>query len=179
MANASHAIVNPHSGQRMIFRKTGKDTNGEMVEIESFNPSSAQREPMHIHPKQMSSCEVLAGIVHFHADGKTHVLKAGDKLEIPAGVPHYFWNEDPEEAHTIQRFYPALDIDGFFASYFALARTVKIGKSGTPSLLRMARPALHYRNEIRIVNPPWPVQRALFSVLAPIAGMLGYPKTYT
>ena len=178
MTNSGHDITNPRSGQRMIFRKTGKDTNGTVTEIESFNPPSKEREPEHVHPKQISSCEVISGIIHFRMDGKTHILNPGDSLEIPAGVPHYFWNESAEEAHTIQRFYPALEIDGFFKCYFAFARNGMLNKKGMPSLLRMSRPMLKYQNEIRTVNPPWAVQKAVFTALAPVAGMLGYKKTY-
>ena len=43
MTNSGHDITNPRSGQRMIFRKTGKDTNGTVTEIESFNPPSKEK----------------------------------------------------------------------------------------------------------------------------------------
>lgn len=52
MTTLDRQITNSRSGQRMIFRLTGKETNGTLLEIESFNPPSNEREPEHIHPKQ-------------------------------------------------------------------------------------------------------------------------------
>ncbi|MBZ5201886.1 cupin domain-containing protein [Planomicrobium chinense] len=86
-------IINQQSGQRMIFRQTAKDTDGQLLEIESFNPPSTEKEPEHVHPKQESSAEVLSGTVHFSINGRIQIVKAGEKVVIPPGVPHYFWNE--------------------------------------------------------------------------------------
>ena len=121
---------------------------------------------------------MISGIIHFRMDGKTHILNPGDSLEIPAGVPHYFWNESAEEAHTIQRFYPALEIDGFFKCYFAFARNGMLNKKGNAEPASHVAPDVEIPNEIRTVNPPWAVQKAVFTALAPVAGMLGYKKTY-
>jgi hypothetical protein len=33
-------------------------------------------------------------------------------------------------------------------------------------------------DEFRLASPPWPVQRALFAVLAPAGGLLGYRASY-
>ncbi|MEC0264993.1 cupin domain-containing protein [Paenibacillus anseongense] len=178
MTTLDRQITNPRSGQRMIFHTTGKETNGALLEIESFNPPSKEREPEHIHPRQTSSLEVITGKIHFHINGETRVLGPGERLEIPAGLPHYFWNEDAEEAHTIQKFTPALEIEGFFRTYFALARDGKLSAKGTPNLVRMSLPMLNYQNEIQVVNPPWPVQKTVFKILSPLARLLGYKEKY-
>lgn len=175
---ATQTITNPRTGQRMIFHHTGEDTNGAFVEIESFNPASAEREPEHIHPKQESSAQVLSGVLHFSIDGKTRIVGPGEKVTIPPGVPHFFWNEGPAEAHSIQRFSPALSIDRFFKSYFALAEDGKLNQKGIPPLLILSRLSLKYQNEIRIVKPPWLIQKILFSALAPAGRVLGVSKKY-
>lgn len=81
-------ITNLRSGQRMIFRQTAKDTNGQLLEIETFNPPSTEKEPEHIHPKQESSAEVLSGEVRFSINGRVQIVKAGETIVIPPGVPH-------------------------------------------------------------------------------------------
>jgi len=68
------------------------------------------REPIHVHPKQESSAIVLSGKLHFLVDGKEQIIRPGEKITIPAGSPHCFWNEDDVEAHSIQHFSPALRI---------------------------------------------------------------------
>ena len=171
-------ITNPRSGQRMIFRKTAEDTNGAFLEIESFNPPSDEKEPEHIHPKQESSAEVLSGFLHFSIDGKIQIVGPGEKITIPVGVRHFFWNEGPLEAHSIQYFYPAGTMDRFLKSYFALAKAGKLNKNGLPPLLVIARLGLKHQNDIRLVKPPWLMQKILYLALAPAGKILGVPTEY-
>lgn len=178
MAQTPTAIFNPLSGQRMIFRKTGKETKGSLLEIESFNPPSVDKEPVHIHPLQESSAEVLSGKLHFNVNGKTFAVGPGEKIVIPPGAPHSFWNEGPEEAHSIQHFSPALTIETFFRTYFALARDGKINKKGTANPFLMARVLLYHQNDIRLTKPPWAVQKLAYSAISPIGSLLGYKNKY-
>ena len=54
MAKAGDEIVNPRTGQRMVFLKTGSGTNGELVQIDTYNPPTGVPEPEHVHPYQQS-----------------------------------------------------------------------------------------------------------------------------
>ena len=174
----NRTITDPRTGQRMIFRKTAEDTNGAFLEIESFNPPSDKMEPEHIHPKQESSTEVLSGFLHFSIDGKIQVVGPGDKITIPPGVRHYFWNEGPLEAHSISFFFPALTMDRFLASYFALSQAGKLNKNGMPPLLIVAQLGLRHQNDIRVPKPPWLLQKILYLLLAPIGKILVSSKEY-
>jgi hypothetical protein len=141
----------------MVFCKTGKETNGTLSEIECFNPMSDQREPVRIHPKQESSTEVKSDKLHFWVNGKERITGPGEQIVIPTGVPHYFWNEDPEVAHHIGRFSPALNIAGFFDTFFALSRDGKLNKKGIPNMLHASVIALAYKDEIRLTKPQWAI----------------------
>lgn len=174
----TQTITNPRTGQRMIFRKTAEDTKGAFIEIESFNPPSVEKEPEHIHPKQESSATVLSGVLHFSIDGKIRIVGPGEKIIIPPGVPHFFWNEGPLEAHSIQHFSPALTIDQFFNSYFALAKAGKLNNNGIPPLLVVARLGLKHQNDIRLVKPPWLIQKILYLVLAPVGKIMGISNEF-
>lgn len=57
---------------------------------------------------------------------------------------------------------------------FDLARRGELDEHGMPSLLRLAVLAPAFADEIRVVSPPWPVQRTAFALLAPIARLRGY-----
>ena len=162
----------------MIFLQTGKETNGRLLEIESFNPKSDMREPIHVHPKQESSAQVITGRLHFLVNDKEQVVGPGEKIIIPAGVPHCFWNEDDIEAHSIQQFTPALKIDEFFESFFALAKDNKLSKSGMPPFLQLPLMGIKHRNEIRVTNPPWVIQLLSYLILAPISFLMGYRARY-
>ncbi|WKA56849.1 cupin domain-containing protein [Planococcus shenhongbingii] len=172
MTTAHQTIFNPRNGQKMIFRTTAQDTNGAYLEIKTFNPPSDEKEPEHVHPRQESSVEVLSGTLHFSIGGRNHLVGPGEKVTIPPGVPHFFWNEGPQEVHSIQRFRPALTIDHFFKTYFALAHAQKLNSQGLPPLLILSRLALRYQNDIRITKPPWPIQKFLFLLMAPVSKLL-------
>src|SRR5674476_1005775 len=139
MIKQGDKIVNPRTGQIMIFKTTGKESNGALLEIESFNPVSNEREPIHIHPKQESSIEVLSGILHVWVNGKEHILTPNQRIVVPAGIPHCFWNEGPEEVYHVGTFSPALNIAEFFDSFFALARDGQLNKLWCKSWCKLKR----------------------------------------
>lgn len=178
MAKQGDKITNVRTGQKMIFLQTGKETNGQLLEIESFNPKSDMREPIHIHPKQESAAKVISGKLHFLVNGKEQIVGPGEKIIIPAGIPHCFWNDDDTEAHSIQQFTPALHIDEFFESFFALAKDGKLSAEGMPPFLQLPLMGLKHKNEIRVTSPPWAVQLLTYWILAPISYLLGYRDHY-
>lgn len=179
MAIQGDKITNARTGQRMIFIKTGKETNGSLLEIESFNPKSDMKEPIHIHPKQESSAKVISGILHFLVNGKEQILGVGEKIVIPAGVPHCFWNEDDIEAHSVQQFFPALHLDEFFESFFALAKDGKLNDKGMPPFLQLPLMGLKHKDDIRVITPSWMLQLLTYWILAPISFVMGYRANYT
>lgn len=179
MVKEGDKIVNARTGQVMIFKRTGSGTNGGQLEIECFNPPSDEREPIHIHPFQESSNEVISGRLHFWVNGTEQVIGPGEQIVIPAGVPHRFWNEDDEPAHHIGRFSPGLNIASFFETFFALSRDGKLNKNGIPNFLHVSVIALAFKDEIRLSTPPWIIQYLTYLLLAPIGRLVGYRATYT
>src|SRR5215207_2613272 len=118
VAKAGDEIVNPRTGQRMVFLKTGTETGGELLRIDSYNPPSPPLEPEHVHPLQESGAEVISGSLRFRVGGKEQSVKTEQSIIIPANTPHHFWNDGEEEvAHSVQWFKPALKIDRFFETY--------------------------------------------------------------
>jgi mannose-6-phosphate isomerase-like protein (cupin superfamily) len=178
MIKQGDKIVNPRTGQIMIFKTTGKESNGALLEIESFNPVSNEREPIHIHPKQESSMEVLSGILHVWVNGKEHILRPDQRIVVPAGMPHCFWNEGPEEVHHVGTFSPSLNIAEFFDSFFALAKDGKLNKKGIPNMLQTSVMGLAYKDALRLTSPPWFLQLFLYRILAPIGKLFGYRDHY-
>jgi quercetin dioxygenase-like cupin family protein len=178
VAKAGDEISNPRTGQRMVFLQTGKETNGGLLRNESYVPPAGDAEPEHTHPFQQSGAEVISGSVRFRVGAEERSLKAGESITIPAGTPHFFWNDGDEEAHFVGWFRPALKIERFFESFFGLAQEGKLNEKGLPSMLQLAVMVPHFGDEIRLSSPPWAVQRATFGMLAPIAKVLGYRPEY-
>lgn len=178
MAYQGDEIVNPRTGQRMIFRQTARETGGAFLQIETVNPPHTAMEPEHVHVLQESSATVLTGALHFSVRGEVRVVRAGETIVIPPKTPHRFWNEGEVDAHAIQEFRPALRTDTFFESLFGMAGDGKLNENGMPSLLQLAVMVPAFGDEIRPTSPPWSVLRIVGWLLGPIARARGYRSTY-
>jgi quercetin dioxygenase-like cupin family protein len=178
MAKKGDKITNSRTGQIMIFLKTGEDTNGELLEIECFSPQSKAKEPEHVHPQQTNIFRILSGSCIFSVDGTEQVVGPGETISIPPNVKHHFWNSGNTTTHYLQEFRPALHIDSFFETFFALSRDGKLNENGIPNLLHGSVIMLKHKNEIRVTNPPWPLQILTYHVLAPFGYLIGYRADY-
>ena len=178
MIQKGDQIQNARTGQRMIFLKTWAETNGTQLQIECFSPVTSAREPEHVHPYQENRFHILSGELWFSIDGKDQVAYPGETVSIPRNTPHYFWNSGEKEAHYIQEFLPALKIDGFFETFFALAKDGKLNKHGAPNVLRGSLIMLKFANEVRLSKPSWPIQKILFRLLGTVAKLMGYSAEY-
>jgi quercetin dioxygenase-like cupin family protein len=98
VAHEGQEIVNPRTGQRMIFI----ELHDELLRIDSLNPPTPQREPVHVHPKQESGAEVLAGTLVFEVAGTQRRVGPGETIRVAANTPHRFWNDGSEDARSIQ-----------------------------------------------------------------------------
>jgi len=146
----------------------------ELLRIDTVNPPTAEREPLHVHPKQESGAEVVSGSLVFEIDGERRQLGAGETIRVPANTPHRFWNDGGEDALSIQFFRPALDIASFFETLFALAQRGELDEKGMPRPLQLAVTVPESGEEIRPVSPPWPLLRVLTAALVAVARLRGY-----
>jgi len=178
MIKQGEKITNIRTGQIMIFLKTGAETNGELLQLECFSPPTLEREPEHIHPLQENTFEIISGSCIFHIDGKEQIVGPGGSINIPANVPHHFWNAGDKDAHYLQEFKPALKTDRFFETFFALARDGKLNKKGIPNFFHTSIIGLAYKDEIRLTNPPWALQNIIYRILAPFGKLMGYRADY-
>lgn len=176
MAHTGDELLNPVSGQRLVFLQTTADTGGELVEVESTYQAGGQQPPVHYHPGQEERFEVLAGTVEILLGEGTRTLREGEVLTIPAGTSHSLWSMTGGRVNWQTR--PAGKTEAFFELVWGLARDGQVDRRGRPNLLQSAVLARAYRQEWRLARPPYPVQVALFGLLAPIGRVLGYRATY-
>lgn len=62
---------------------------GPLFEFELEMDPGTDGPPTHVHPDE-ETFEVTEGEVEFVVDGAVRLLRAGDRLVIPAGTPHTF-----------------------------------------------------------------------------------------
>lgn len=178
MAYANKTICNPATGQEIRFVQTARDTGGRLLEMEShFLPGSLEPKP-HYHPLQTEHFTALSGAIVVRLGKVIQVLRAGETLRIPPNTVHSMWNPFEEKAVVTWKMEPALDTEYFLETGMGLAQEGKTGENGMPPLLQVALLANKYDNVFRLANPPFWVQKTLFTLLTPLALLRGYRASY-
>ena len=178
MIRTGTVIENPVTGERIIFRKTSRDTGGQAVVIETFVQPDGFVAAAHVHPSQEERFEVLKGSVGFKIGRDRLVAGPGQRVTVPAGTPHKFWNAGDSEAHFVCEVRPALQFESLLETMFALAADGKTNRKGMPNLLRLAVIAHAHFDTVRLPFPPAIVQRIGLALGSPAGRLLGYEPTY-
>ncbi|MGW3635679.1 cupin domain-containing protein [Streptomyces sp. NPDC005122] len=175
-------LLRQGSTDRMVFRKTARDTNGAYIEVEVMYASMVGIEPppVHYHPFQHENFQVLEGCLGFHIDGAIKSLHAGEEIELGSKVNHTVWNSGEEPARFIWRTTPAQRTETLFETMWGLIDDGVIGRHGTvnPPLLQSVALMYEYRREYRRPTPPYPIALPLLALLTPIARAAGYRGRY-
>jgi mannose-6-phosphate isomerase-like protein (cupin superfamily) len=179
MIKAGDTIENPVTGERIVFRKTSRDTGGEAVVIDTYVQPNGFVAAAHVHPSQEKRFQVLRGIVGFRIGRRKLVAGPGQLATVPAGTAHRFWNPGDEVAHFVCEVRPALQFESLLETMFALAADGKTNRKGMPNLLRLAVIAHAHFDTVRLPFPPAIVQRLALALAAPFGHAVGYEPTYT
>jgi quercetin dioxygenase-like cupin family protein len=178
MIRAGDTIENPVTGERLVFRKTSRETGGQAVVIETFVQPNGFVAAAHVHPSQEERFEVLRGSVGFKIGRKKIVAGPGRRITVPAGTPHKFWNAGDDEAHFVCEVRPALQFESLIETMFGLAADGKTNRRGMPNPLRLAVIANAHFDTVRLPFPPAILQRVALAAGAPLGQLLGYGATY-
>jgi quercetin dioxygenase-like cupin family protein len=178
MAYAGQVLDNPVSGERIIFRKTAADTNGELLEIDLELAPDGHVPGKHVHPVQEERFEVVGGTMKFKLGRKTVIAHAGDVVTVPAGTPHKFENGGDETAYVRVQVRPALKMEQLFETAVELAEEGRTTSKGMPKPLDLALFVREYADEVQGAFPPAWVQQASLAPIAWVARKRGYAKRY-
>lgn len=178
MIQPGQVIDNPVTGERLVFLKTSQETNGELVEFEAFVKPTGFVASVHLHPYQEERFHVLRGTVGFKLDKSRMLAGPGQRVTVPAGTPHKFWNAGEDEAHFVCEVRPALQFEQLIETMYGLASDGKTNRKGMPNPLRLAVIAHAHFDDVRLPFPPLWMQRMGLAFGAPIGRLLGYEPTY-
>jgi len=169
VARSGDVLVIPMAG-RVVFRRTGQETGGELMEFDFFLPVGQESAQEHLHPRQEESFEVIAGTVRGRIDGAEMVKREGEVATMPRGRPHLWWNDGGEEAHLRVEVRPALRTEEFYETMAGLAT----GQEGIPNKLHAAVVMREFKDEFCIAMFDSRPRRALIAVMASIGRLRGY-----
>jgi quercetin dioxygenase-like cupin family protein len=178
MIRAGDSIENPVTGERLVFKKTAAETNGEYVLFECFVKPSGFVAAAHVHPFQQERFQIIEGAVTFKLDGQELPAGPGDVVLVPAGKKHQFWNAGEKEARFACEVRPALQFEQLIETMFSLAQAGKTNRKGMPNPLRLAVIARRHFDTVRLPFPPAGLQRLGLALGAPVGMLLGYRATY-
>jgi quercetin dioxygenase-like cupin family protein len=178
MAYAGKVLENPVSGERITFRKTASDTDGQLLEFDLELTPEGHVPGKHAHPSQEERFEVLSGTMKFKMGRKTVIAEAGEVVTVPAGVAHRFANGGDAAAHVRVQVRPALEMERLFETAVALAEEGRTTGKGMPKPLDLALFVSEFSDEVQGAFPPVWIQRATLAPLAWIARKRGNAERY-
>jgi quercetin dioxygenase-like cupin family protein len=178
MIRAGDVLENPVTGERLVFRKTARETGGEAVVVEAYVKPNGFVAAAHVHPHQEERFQVLTGSVGFRVGQHRLVAVPGARITVPAGTPHKFWNAGEEEAHFVCEVRPALQFEQLIETMYGLAADGKTNRKGMPNPLRLAVIARHHFEDVRLPFPPAWMQRVGLALGAPLGRLIGYEAAY-
>jgi quercetin dioxygenase-like cupin family protein len=178
MAHPGQIIENPISGERISFRRTAADTDGELLEFDLELASDGRVPAAHVHPEQEERFHVLEGTMKFRLGLRTIAGHAGDSVVVPAGRVHKFSNGADQPARARVEVVPALDMEDLLCTTAQLAHEGNVTRSGMPKPLHLALFVQRFRREVRAPFPPaWMVHTAM-APLAALARRRGHATRY-
>lgn len=144
-----------------------KLTPTEHVEVESHTADAlvvlatylpgGQAPPPHRHPHQDERFEVLEGVLRAEVDGVSHVLAAGDTLDVPCGAAHKMGNDGDVPAKVRWTTMPAGRTLEWFTALDAAGDGEKL-----PSVRTFLKLLAQYEDVLQLaVGPPKLTQGAV------------------
>jgi quercetin dioxygenase-like cupin family protein len=178
MSRAGDVNENPVTGERVVVRVGTEDSGGNLLVIDGYVKPGGAVTGEHVHPSIDEDFTVVRGRVGFRIDGRESVAEPGERLHVPAGTAHDWWNAGDEEAHVRVEIRPGARFEEMAINLFGLAQDGKTNSRGMPNLLQAAIFAREFSDVLYFTSPPLWVQRLLFGSLARLARLLGYRGSY-
>lgn len=177
-AESRQAAISDEGDAPLRFLKTGAETGGTEIILEATYQPQSTPPPAHYHPYQEERFTVLDGVMTVTLDGATQTYGTGQAFTVPAGTSHSMHNAGDDPARVRWEVRPALDTEAFLRTTWGLAGTKGARADGSPRFLQAVVIGQAYRREFRLTQPPYWLQRILFTILAPLGRLKGYRSRY-
>ena len=152
--------------QRVCFRVTGAESEGDLLEIEFELVPGAELLATHVHPRSEERFEVVSGTLVVSRAGEDVLLAPGERLALPAGVAHTVRNPGSEKSVAIVSWRPAGRMGDVLEFLFQIRKSGRM-IAGKPEPLRLAACLAACPDEIYLARIPIRLQKAAARLLAP------------
>jgi len=172
--NLPTEITNPVTGEQIVFDESAS-TNERLVWDEE-RPANIEPPPVHYHPETEERFEVHEGLLVVEVDGEAHQFEAGEEIVIPPATPHVSYTESGSARFRREVTPPGQWREALTARFAAVHA---VGEpSGVIGLLQTVLLVRAYPDVVIPQQPPRPIQRVLFPVLAVAARIFGLRPHY-
>lgn len=162
-------LVNRHTGEvlELVRRTQGGET---FIELRGTLPPHREGPPMHVHYAEDEEGTTTMGTLSADIGGRRSEAGPGQKVKLPRGIPHRWWNDGDTPLAFEGYVRPAVDFDRYVQAAFEV---MNAGPKGRPPLLYLAHVALRHRQTqgVLVMNPV--VQGLLFRVAVALGTVLG------
>ncbi|WP_205697333.1 cupin domain-containing protein [Conexibacter sp. SYSU D00693] len=178
MATAGDVFHNPTTGERVTVLLGADDTDGRYLAASMAVPPGDCRLGEHLHPGLVEAFEVRRGRLTFSLDGEERIARPGERIVVPRGARHDYWNDGPQDAEILLEVWPAKRFEQLVGTLMGLAREGLVDEHGSPDPLQAAVTAREFRRELVLCSPPRWLQRVVNPVLAAIGRLCGMKGSY-
>jgi quercetin dioxygenase-like cupin family protein len=178
MIRAGDTLVNPVTGERLVWELTSRDTNGAYTLFDTFVEPGGTVAAAHVHPYQTEIFTVVEGTLGVKRGREKLELEAGAVATIDPGTPHKFWNAGEGTLHFRAEVRPALQFESLIETMFGLAVDGKTNRKGMPGPLRLAVIANHHFDVVRLPVVPHALQKLALVPGALVGRAFGFQPTY-
>jgi quercetin dioxygenase-like cupin family protein len=170
-------LANPRTGEYGVLRRPATDEHATTI-ADLYAAPGATVAFEHIHPGSTETFTVVRGHLGLSVNGRKSKAGPGDRITVPAGTAHAWWNDGDETAWVIVEIEAGARFEKLLRTMFFLVADGKTDEHGRPGLLQAALTALEFDDVHHLVRPPRPIQRLLFTALAPLARLRGLRGSY-
>lgn len=162
------------TGEQIAFDET--DSTEERLVWDEVRPANVEPPPVHYHPDTEERFEVRGGLLVVEVDGEEHQLEAGEVMVVPPATPHVSYTAGESARFRLEVTPPGQWREALTARFAAI---YEIGElSGVTGLLQRVLLVRAHPDVVIPEQPPRPIQRVLFPVLAVVARLFGLKAQY-
>lgn len=162
-------LENRHTGEELEIRRAMRD-GVEVFELRGSLPPHREGPPRHIHHHEDEEGYVTGGMVAVELGGQRLDVGPGQRLKLPRGVPHRWWNQSDSTLTFEGWVTPAVDLDRYLEAVFEV---MNAGSPNRPPLFYLAHVALRHRKTQTVLAMPGPLQAIVFRVAVLLGTLLG------
>ena len=178
MIRAGDSLVNPVTGERLVWELTSHDTNGAYTLFDTYVEPGGSVAAAHVHPYQTEIFTVIEGRLGVKRGREKLELGPGEVAMIDPGTAHKFWNAGDETLRFRAEVRPALQFESLIETMFGLAADGKTNKKGMPQPLRLAVIANHHFDVVRLPLIPHALQKLALVPGSLMGRAFGFTPTY-